>query len=266
MKQRGRVIQDTSSGKGLISSDGKQYEFELAGIWKSDSAPKTDMVVELEFDSAGAISAIYAVSESDLAKEQAEKAMKAAKEKGTALYGELSARLGRPVLAALAAVAVSWFFLNLITIQLTTSNSMGITFWQLLGYVNAGETLGMSMMNGNLDKGIYGLLAVIALAGPFLGQIWKDPKAHLGHCLPLALMLIIAVKIYLSVHGAAQESQAQFQAMGGNAFAGYAQEMMGNMVQEVLKAIHIGIGGYVALAASAFLAFLGLNKFLAAKA
>lgn len=265
MKQRGRVLQDASTGKGLISSDGNQYEFEIAGVWKSDSAPKVDMVVEIELDSAGKISAAYAVSESDLAKEQAEKAMQAAKEKGAALYGELSARLGKPVLGALAGVAVSWFFLNLITIQLTASSSTGITFWQLLGIVNAGETLGMSM-NGNLDKGIYGLFAIIALAGPFISQFWKDPKAHLGHCLPFVLMLTIGVKIYLAIHGAAQESQAQLQALGGNPFAGYAQEMMGNMVKEVLKAIHIGVGGYVAVACSAFLAFVGMKKFLAAKA
>jgi hypothetical protein len=40
----------------------------------------------------------------------------------------------------------------------------------------------------------------------------------------------------------------------------------GNMMDQVLKAIHIGVGGYVAAAASAFLAFAGLKSFLSAKA
>lgn len=259
MKLRGRVLQDASTGKGLISSGGQQYEFELAGMWKSDSTPKPDMVVEVELDSAGKISAVYAVSESDLAKEQAEKAMQAAKEKSAALYGELAARLGKPTLAALAAVTVAWYFLNVITVQITSSSSTGITFWQLLGFINSGENIGMQM-GGNPDKGIYGVFALVALAGPFIGQFWKDPKAHLGYCLPLLLMLVAALKIYFGIQSATEASQ---ELIGNNHFA---QEMLGDMMKEVLKAVHIGIGGYVATAASAFLAFVGMKKFLAAKA
>lgn len=265
MKQRGRVIQEASNGKGIISSSGNQYEFEIAGMWKSDAAPKADMVVEIELDSAGKVCTVYAVSESDLAKEQAEKAMQAAKEKGAALYGELSSQFGKPVLAAVAALIVAWFFLDVITIKLTATNSLGISFWQLLGLVNSGENLS-AQMGLNASKGIYGLLAVVALAGPFISRFWKDPKAHLGYCLPLALMLMVGLKIYFGIQDAAEQSQAELDALGSNPFGGMARAMLGNMMDQVLKAIHIGVGGYVATAASAYLAFAGMKKFLAAKA
>lgn len=265
MKQRGRVIQEASNGKGLISSSGNQYEFEIAGMWKSDMAPKTDMVVEIELDSAGKISAVHTVSESDLAKEQAEKAMQAAKEKGAALFGELSSQLGKPALAAFAVLAVAWFFLDIVTIKLTATNSLGISFWQLLGLVNSGETLS-AQMGVNADKGIYGLLAAVALAGPFISRFWKDPRAYLGYCLPLVLMLSIGLKIYFGIHEAAEQSQAELEALGGNPYGELAREMLGNMMDQVLKAVHIGVGGYAAAAASAFLAFVGMKKFLAAKA
>lgn len=265
MKQRGRVIQEPSNGKGLISSSGSQYEFEVAGMWKADAAPKSDMVVEIELDPMGKISAVYAVSESDLAKEQAEKAMQAAKEKGVALYGELSSQLGKPALAALAALVVAWFFLDVINVKLTAENSLGISFWQLLGLVNSGETLS-AQMGLNANKGIYGLLALVALAGPLISRFWKDPKAYLGYCLPLALMLAVCLKIYFVIHDATAQSQAQLEALGGSQYGGLAHDMLGNMMDQVLKAIHIGVGGYVAVAASAFLAFAGLKRFLAAKA
>lgn len=256
MKQRGRVIQDANSGKGLISSGGKQYEFELAGMWKSDSAPKSGMVVEIELDSVGTISAVYAVSESDLAKEQAVKAMLATKEKGAALYGELSARMGKPTLIAIAALLVSWFYLDVLSINLGGfSGKVSITFWQMLGQVNSGGSV-VGGLNGEADKGIYGLLALVALAGPFLSQIWKDSKAYLGYCLPIALMLLIALKIYWGIQDAAEVS------LGNN----FANELMQNMMKSIMKAVKFGLGAYVAVAASAFLAFVGLKKYFAAKA
>ena len=100
MGQRGRILRDTRNGTGLVSANGSQYEFTLEGVWKSDVSARTDMVVEFELDATGKVVSIFAVSESDLAKEKAEKAALMVKEKGLAVFNDLAARVGKPVLIA----------------------------------------------------------------------------------------------------------------------------------------------------------------------
>jgi hypothetical protein len=195
MKQRGKVLRDTGNGNGLISSEGKQFEFSLEKNWKSDIAPKVGIVVEFELDESGVIQSASAINESQLAKEQADIALKAAKEKGQALFKEASARLGTPVLVAWAAVAISWFFLSTVSISVTANNSVGITFWNLLGLLNNAANLAYVGNGSSGDKGIYALLTIVAIAGPAISQFWKHPLSTLGNCLPLALMLIALVML-----------------------------------------------------------------------
>ena len=89
MKKRGKVLRDTSAGPGLLMVEGQQYPFALEGVWKSEVAPRSGLVVVVEFDQGGQIVAIIAVPESQLAKEQAEAVMTVAKEKGAALASGL---------------------------------------------------------------------------------------------------------------------------------------------------------------------------------
>ncbi len=136
MKLRGKVLRDAGNGNGLISSDSRQFEFSLEKNWRSDVAPKVGMVVEFELDAEGHLQSVSAVNESQLAKEQADIALNAAREKGQALFKEAVARVGKPVLIAWGLVAVSWFFLNIISITIMSDNTVGLTFWKMLGIVN----------------------------------------------------------------------------------------------------------------------------------
>lgn len=265
MAIRGRVIRDTSSGVGLISADGNQYEFKLEGVWKSDYSPKQDMVVEIDLDDAGKVILVKAVSEGDLAKEQAEKAAKLLKEKGLAAFDGIAARVGKNVLIATALVAFSWFFLHVLTIQVSSSFKNGITFWQLLGIVNASGGIDALQSTSTMDKGLWGFLAVVAIFGPFIHQFWKKPEAHLGNCLPLLTMLLAGVTIYFSVQDSISAAGNAGGFIGGQ-MGEFAAKMASEMINQVLKAIHIGIGGYVSFVASIYLAFIGVTKYLAAKA
>ena len=262
MKQRGKILRDASNGNGLISSDGKQFEFYLEKNWRSDVTPKVGMVVDFDLSEIGEIQSAFAVNESQLAKEQADIAMKAAKEKGQALFKEASARLGVPVLVAWAAFVISWFYLSTITISATPANSVGITFWNLLGLVNNPNSMAYVASGISGDKGIYALLAIAALAGPAISQFWKNSLSHLGNCLPLALMLIVSVMIYMALRDSAVQAQQAAAAFGGKA----ASDMINSMVTESMKAFHIGAGGVIAVVASAYLAFVGLKQYLVAKA
>jgi hypothetical protein len=262
MAQRGKVLRDTSNGKGLISANGTQYEFALEGGWKSDISPKVGMVVEFELNAEGNISSASAVPENQLAKEQAELVMKAAKEKGMAALSSASARVGTSVLVAWGALAIAWFFLDMVSISMGSNNSQGITFWSYLSMANNGFERGISLIMANQggDKGIFALFAILALVGPALSQFWKDSKSHLGNCLPLALMLGLPLTAYISFHSKMSDAQKMF---GGNQDM---EKFASEMLAEMMKSVHIGMGGYVAVAASLYLAFIGLKRFLVAKA
>ena len=271
MLQRGRILRDTSSGIGLISANGNQHEFKLEGMWKSDISPQQNMVVEFELDNTNQIIFINALSESQLAKEQAEKVLATAKEKGSAVFDDIVARVGKPVLIAAGLVAISWFFLSAITVQVSQDMSFKIPFWKILGVANNGAG-GLSALQGGGggDTGIYGFLAIVALLGPFASQFWKDSKAHLGNCLPLIMMFFVGITIYLGVQDSLQSvgnSVGSMATMFGGADANkLINDMASEMTRSVMKAIHIGMGAYISIAASTFLAFVGLKKYLAAKA
>lgn len=255
---RGKILRDASNGNGLISSDGKQFEFSLEKNWKSDVTPKVGMVVEFELGASGEIQSSHAINENQLAKEQAELALAATREKGMALFNQASARVGTPVLVAWGLVAISWFFLNTISISLTSVSSVGVSFWDLLGILNNSTNIAYLGSRGTGDKGIFALLVIVALAGPAISQFWKNNLAHLGSCIPFVLMLIVTVMIYLSIRDTATSAAGLFGAASSDA--------MSNLISAVMKAVHIGAGGAVAAIASGYLAFVGARKYLVAKA
>jgi hypothetical protein len=260
-------LRDTSNGAGIISSQGQQYEFRLEGVWKSDVPPIVNNLVEFELDATGLPIAVYALGEGQLAREQADQLVGAFKVKSLATYADWSSRLGKPTLLAIAALAAAWFFLNVVSVQVTQSMSHGISFWKLLGIVNAANSLAaLEGMGAHLNAGVYGFMALITLAGPLLSQFWKDPRAHLGGALPLLFMLTVAVALYLNISsgmGAASEAGAMF---GGAEATKLAQNMVSEMLKAALDAVHLGLGAYVALLAASYLAFTGTTRFLAANA
>ena len=88
MKKRGKILRDTSAGPGLVMAEGQQYTFSLEGMWRSPEAPRVGMVTDVEFDDDSSVRTLTLVPESQLAKEQAEAVMAAARELGSALVGQ----------------------------------------------------------------------------------------------------------------------------------------------------------------------------------
>src|SRR5215469_5568244 len=85
MAKRGKILRDPNAGPGLLMVEGQQYQFVLDGIWRSAVPATAGQAVDVDFDSQGAISGITALSDSQLAKEQAEAALEAAKKKSAAI-------------------------------------------------------------------------------------------------------------------------------------------------------------------------------------
>jgi hypothetical protein len=268
MKKRGKILRDTNAGPGLLSIDGVQHPFTLEAHWKSDTPPKVGLVIEADLDDSGALRTVIPVADTQLAKEQAELAMQAAKAKGGELAAGLTARFGVPTLVAMAALVAGWFFLNTIAIQISSSYRVGLSFWKILGVLNSPATLMTSFSDagGGGGGGIYAFLCIVALIAPLAPQVWKDKRAHLGGLLPLAFMLLVALMVYLGISDSLKQAQGAASMFGGGQGGRMAENIGNEMLREAMRAISVGIGGYLSLAASLYLAGRSAIQFLAAKA
>lgn len=269
MLKRGKILRDTSQGDGLLSIEGQQYPFRLEGVWKSDVSPKPDMVVEVAFGNANQVTSITALTETQLAKEQAELAMSAVKQQSAQLAYGMVERFGMPLLAAMALLIVGWFVLNTLSIQLSPRNSINLSFWQILAIVNAPDGVVQAVSagrNGSNGGGIYSVVALLSLLGPLARFFWKDPRAHLGGALPLLCMALVAAMIYSGIHDSMKDEQMAALSLGGAQATAILKDMNDRLLAEMLKAITIGAGGYLSLLVSLYLAAKGVIQFLAAKA
>lgn len=271
---RGRILRDTAVGDGLIAVEGAQYPFKLEGLWKSEHAPKVDMQVDVDFDESGAIVAIRAVDPAAVAREQAAKlaahagvAAKQAGEVAKAAAAEFQAKglpvlkryaeiVGIPTLAALACVLVAWFFLPAASLVFF-GDKQSATFYDLMRVLNNPENgLGSLAGQGRSGAGLYGLLTIVALLAPLVPHFLRDRRAWLAYCAPLGWMVLAVFVGYWKVSSGIATAQRQFGAFGGDV-RGMAREFMSGM----LDALSIGLGAYLAAAAAAYLAYVGIRRF-----
>jgi len=252
MTKRGKVLRDPHAGPGLLMVEGQQHQFTLEGVWKSEAPPRPGLPVDVEFDQGGQVLGITVVAESQIAKEQAEAAMAAAREKGSQWLGKIVAIVGVPKLVAGGLLIIGWFFLSTVTVQLPFLGKLEYTFWQILGFLNASNVLESLERNSHPSTGIYGFFCIVALAGPFVQYVWKDKRALLGGLAPLVFMVIVGIAVRSSI-------QSAFGT--GNDATGLGQQMQ----EEAMKAISLGMGVYLSILVSLYFAGIGTMKFLAAK-
>jgi hypothetical protein len=251
MTKRGRVLRDTTSGPGLLMIEGQQYRFSLECVWKTETPPKPGLVVDVELDARGKVQGITVVSDSQLAREQAEAAIGLARKKRENLASSLLAKIGMPSLAAAGVLAAAWFFLTAASIQVPFPGKLEFTLWQILGFLNAGNVPELLDRSSGPSTGLYGLAAAVALVGPFIHHFWKDKRALLGGLLPLVFMVIVGIAVRNSVHGAL---------VGGN-----NADVVKQTHDETMKAVSLGLGTYLSILASLYFAFTSAKGFLVAK-
>jgi len=255
MTKRGKILRDASAGPGLLSVDGQHYQFSLEGTWRSEAPPAASMTVDVEFSADASIVGISQVSEAQIAKEQAEAVVKAARQKGGVLASAAIAKFGLPLLIATGLMIVGWLFLSAVSVQ-TLFGRLNLTFWQVLGFLNA-DSPWESVMSGRggPSAGFYGFLAIVSLAGPFLRYFWKDTRAALAGVLPLVFMLFVGIMVRSSMHSA----------MGGN-LDGPLGDVQRQAQQEMMSAISLGFGTYLSLLVSLYFAAVAAKQFLLARA
>jgi hypothetical protein len=253
MKTRGKVLRDASSGSGLLIVDGQQYPFSTEGLWRSAVPPRAGQDVEVELDEQMHLTAITPASQPSVSPTHSDTATAlAAKEKGLQVVRALTAKFGASTLIGLLLLLAGWFFFTTLSIAVPFSASIKLSFWQVLGLVNASNPLAAMDPGASLSAGIYGLLAVIALAGPLVPYFWKDKRASLAGTAPLVLMILVWILARHSIQNA-------FVPAAAGPFAEAAKEIG----SEAMSAVSFGFGAWFSALVAAWFAFRGIRQFLA---
>ena len=251
MAKRGKVLRDPHAGPGLLIVEGRQYPFFMEGVWRSEVPAKPGLAVEVEFDASDKVVGITAVPESQIAREQAEIALAVAKKRGAALVASMVARFGVPRLVATGLLIFSWCFLTAASLELPFVGKLEFTFWQGLGYLNSTNPMQSLEGHGSPSAGFYGLLALIALAGPFLHHFWKDKRAALGGLLPIVFMVVMGIAI-----------RSGIQSSFGTTIEGPYGDLQRQAQEEIMNAFSLGFGTYLAVAASLYFAVISTKQFV----
>ena len=255
MIKRGKVLRDASAGPGLLSVDGQHYQFSVEKVWRAGVPPAAGMQVEVEFAGDASVIGIRQVSDSQIGKEQAEPAVPSARERGGVMISAAIARFGLPLLIATASMMICWLFLGAVSVQ-TLFGKVSFTFWQILGFLNADSPWETVVSGrGGASAGFYGFLAIVALAGPYVPYFWKDKRAGLAGVLPLAFMIAVGIMLRSNMHNAV-----------GGTLGGALGEMQRQAQQEMMHAVSLDFGIYLALLVSLYLAAIGAKRFLIARA
>ena len=248
MAKRGKVLRDPHMGPGLLMVEGKQYPFLMEGLWRSKVPAKPGLVVNVDFDSQGNLHSITAVPQAQLDQEQDELA---SSNRNGVFEGWASGESGLVRAAAAGVLVVSWLFLTAVSIHLPPIGELDFTFWQILGYLNAGNSLQSLGLSGNPDSGTLGFLAILVLAGPFLPYLWKDSRACLGGLLPLSFMTLVVGLIVESIHSAlASQTNWPYPPVQINPGHG------------IFSVLSIGLGTYLSASLAIYLAVLSTKQFM----
>jgi hypothetical protein len=246
MAKRGRVLREPYAGPGLLMVEGRQYPL-VQELWRSAVPAKPGLAVNVDFDVNGNLRSITAVPESQMHGEQENLSP------GRLQVGTLApedATLGIALLVQFSAamlLLVSWCSLTALAIHLPFAGSVELTFWQVLGYLNAGGLRQVSETAATPDAGVLGFAAILALAGPLVHFFSADRRAALGGFLPLGFILCIAYVAYSNVRGSAYEPvQTRFP-------------------REIFSGVSIGFGAYVFVSLAIYMAVLSAKQFMAAR-
>jgi hypothetical protein len=202
---RGTILKVPDTTPGLLFLMGEQRPFTLERVWKSPTAPAVNTAVDVELDSAGAITSITLVDSKQMSKEQLSQLGAVAQERGKEAaklaqqgVGALAARMGKVALGIGVLVWVAWFFLPAASVSGGPVGSMSFTFWSLLGI----DFNDPSSMAGGSSYGPFAFLGLIAIAAPFAAPFLRVPWSKYLNVAPFAYVVIAVIMITVQINKA----------------------------------------------------------------
>jgi len=174
----------------------------------------------------------------------------------------VSRRLDWTVLVAVVLVAASWFAMSSLSTDLGFVQRQ-FRFYNVLTLMHAPRSIvtGVGGDAAHDDALRFGTLCVLALVAALLPLVSRRRAAWLGCIAPLVLMAIVGAVLY---HELSQDLLADTGGYGdtGSQFIRFANSMANRVGGMVARQVHVGAGGYLALAASFVLAIRGLLNYL----
>lgn len=249
---RGTIIM-WSGDKGVVAVPaGERYEFGI-NHWRGDQAPKPDMAVSLTL-AEGMLTALSPIQEVDLVKERIEKLGAQGAKVAQSILGDV----GKEVAVGYGVFAVFALFFNMLSGKGVLA-SVAITLPGLLGGLEGtiNQAAGSSSGGGGL------LLVCLAIASVSVPYFWKHKYAPLAFCLPLAITLYADVQLYRAY----SDVKTRFASLGqldsalNSMFASNTATGKAVSMAAVDIRLELGIGAYVCLGASAYIAFQGYRRY-----
>jgi hypothetical protein len=159
---------------------------------------------------------------------------------------------------AIACVVCSWFLMNSLTTDLGFLQ-IQFRFYDVLTLMHAPRSIltGAGGGSAKLDAWIFGTVCVVAILAALAPLVSQRRIAWLGCAAPFALMAIVGAILY---HELSQDLLADNGSFGntGSQFIRFANSLADKVGNVVTRQVHVGAGGYLALASSAVLAVKGL--------
>ena len=246
MKQRGRVLRDTNVGPGLLAVGGKQYTFTLEDMWQSELPPRPGMIVEVSFNAEGLPEEVRAVPETELAQEQSAQFQARTQEtipdwtpeQESSFAAGVRTIFGWLPFAAEALLLIAFFLLPNLFIG-NVMGGRGLTGWEAIGFNLATQAI--------TDRGSLSSMALVCLTAPLAAALVKSPWSRWLYTAPLAFTLLASATVALEIRHAGQAASQGVAAVLGEVAAS-------QMTHEVTDMFTIGIGAYLVLLCSAYLA------------
>jgi len=245
LKARASIIKVPDSSPGILFIGGEQKSFIVERIWRSPIAPAANMVVDVDLDSTGNVTAITAVDAQALAKEQLNQFSGVAQEQGKQVVdmakagvGALAARMGKVPLLATGSACLAWFLLPASELNLGFLGSKSLTFWEVLA-IDVSSPINMANRGGS--HGLWALLGLAALLAPFTVPFLKNRRAKYLNTMLFAYLVVTPIKTWWEFS----------KALGP--FANTAGGVPDSALKEISSVISIGAGAYVLIIASVIL-------------
>ena len=167
-------------------------------------------------------------------------------------------RLDWTVLVAVACVACSWFLMNSLTTDLGFLQ-IQFRFYDVLTLMHAPRAIltGPGGDSARLDASIFGTLCALVILAALAPLVSQRRIAWLGCVAPFALMALVGAILY---HRLSQDLIADSGNLGdtGSQLIRFANSLADKVGNVVTRQVHVGAGGYLALASTAVLAVKGL--------
>jgi hypothetical protein len=167
------------------------------------------------------------------------------------------AQIGPSSKVAIACVFFGWFLVDTLVVTLG-SLQHGVRFFDMSAVI-ADPSRMFFGLQGSLHRMFFIPLCVICLFAPLLPHVRRIRVLWLSYAAPLALMVTCGVLLFSRTSGEFIAAPSNAGRVGGNLIQ-FANDLVHRGGDLVARHVSIGVGGYLALAASIVLALQGVRR------